>query len=687
MHLTLVQAPKAELRGHPRFSAPGALRLDGLHPFPLPWGGARVLLAALRKIRGDTAVEAAVRPEAAVFGHCISGVGAPLDPQSAAPLLGFLTHHPVLRLPLQRAWQRAILPLLGSPAPEVHIPDPSFLDPESLNLLLALPLPALVIGDDPDWDERQELPIWRRDQDLSQGQLYVMGAMVEVEKIGGTGAVLAPLPPADLDPLDGAEEERAAASASVHQRLSAMRRAFAAFGFPAVIALSRDIDPSPLADADRAEWHLLVANAAYNRKVGAMGDQELADVLDGHFQAALRASPSPAWRSHLYYRLCINHGRRKGDLPLALLDAEQAIEAARTPGIDPDLAGVLEAWALNGRAFVYTRLERLEEARADAEAAWELLVSVECPPDMNPGEVRYGLTVLADNRAELALRTGDLDRAVELQEILTQRELLEEDKLIFAPLRSLGLARLQHRLADGITHARAGLESAQARLIPIAFDDYGMALAELTYRQGDAKEACRIYQACRPLRQKLASVEDMARWDASFALAALRAGELEEAEAALLRIPRESDTAEAEVQVHRSWIAALRGLGDEADRLANLAIAAAVQNGATTLLVRVARLCGEACAILARPEQALAAFDQALQLAADHPPTTDVVGALVGITELTGDPDAAAQAAALLPELLEDPEAWWLLPRLHRLLPGAEGLGDYMNQRIDLADS
>ncbi|HND31584.1 MAG TPA: hypothetical protein PLA94_16390, partial [Myxococcota bacterium] len=437
-------------------------------------------------------------------------------------------------------------------------------------------------------------------------------------------------------------------------------------------------------EPDRAEWHLLVANAAYNRKVGAMGDQELADFLEDHFQAALRASASPAWRSHLLYRLCINHGRRQGDLARALQDAEQAIEEAQKPGIDPDFAGVLEAWALNGRAFVYTRMGQLDAAQRDADAAWERLRTLRCPPELHPAEVRYGLTVLADNRAELALRAGDLDRAVELQGILARCEAVEEGTPIFAPLRSLALARMRHRLAEGITHARAGLESARRRLIAIAFDDYGMALAELYYRQGDAQEACRSYQRCRPLRLKLASPEDMARWDASFALAALRAGEWEEAEAALLRIPRGSDAAEAEVQVHLAWIAALRGQGEEADRLANLAIAAAVQSGAGNLLVRVARLCGDACLILGRGEQAMAAFEQALQLAAELPLSTDVIGALIGIAELTGDPQAAAQAAELLPELLEDPEAWWLLPRLHRLLPGS--LPDHSKERIDLPD-
>lgn len=710
--IRIIRGPRARLLRHPAIATPPApaLRVETDPDFPVPWGGARLLLALLRRERGDAVVDAAVLPHRALLSLALRGLEPALTPaerarreEARAQALGFLSHNGMIAHPLIEAWTGALAALTAGRGLTLVFPDAATLDPETValarSLLRRLPReerPALVLGFD---EARGPLdPLLRRAVVEVSAQLAAMEALPETtlerlddpapapEPAPGAAPAAAPGegPPPDrpLDPLDDDLERRAhralaaapgaPGGAASELALRALREAFGCFGYGAVLRLGLAwLERGAPADpALAAEVHTLVGLAAYNRQVQSGGNVALAEFLGRHFDAALALETDPGRRSHLLYRLCINSGRRRGDLEPALALAERAVKEARAPGLPGGLAAFLEAWARNGRAYVLARLGRLGDALADCEAAYALLERAGALPGAPAAELLPSRRVLADNAARVAEMARDLPLAARWQRTLEEIEDAMPGMVRTAHHRWLALHRAGRALRAALRRAEAGLDESRRRLDALGEDLFLAEQGDLLYRLGDALGALESFAGSLRIRRRVGAPEDVARTEVAAALAAARAGRLEEAEAGL-EGAREGPAcarpaAQGEVLAAIALLAARRGEGARADALANAAIEAAVESGERDALLRVARGAGEACLALGRREEARAAFERALEIAgegegpangetqaegagAPPPPAAEVLAALLGLEEAAAAAGAAPGAGGAVP--------------------------------------
>jgi hypothetical protein len=695
--IRIVHGSLAAVRRHPAFAPPSpSIQLEPDSAFPLPWGGARLLLARLRLLLGDAAVTDAVRPHRAFLSLVLRGLDPSLTEDeralartSAAQPLGFLSHNGMVAAPLVTAWARTVEPLVAGQGMTIVIPNAAVMDPESMTLVRAMRrlliderCPRFVIGHDPAAGSTEVL--WRRNFEVVQGQLALLEALpdttVEVLTEPAQDEGMTSASEFSLDPLDDDLERRswiALQAGDVTLVLPAMRAAFACFGFTTVLKLGLAVAERqiPLARAETAELHTLIALAAYNRQVQTAGNPELAELLEKHFVAALEAEDDPARRSHLHYRLCINSGRRKGDLETGLDFADTAIAEARTAAIAPGLAAFLEAWARNGRAYVLARQKRLADATADCEAGVALLTRAQDEPGAPRSEVAPSQVVLMDNLARLAVLAGDRERAKEWQRRL---EKVDVPAAAWSGAhRWSSLLRADQDLLGAIERAQVALLEARRSLDPLVEDAFAADLGDLCYRVGDAEAAAEHYAASLVIRRRVAPKDAILRTEISLALAAARAGKGDQASLALGRAMEselaKAPAARAELLATRAVFEARQGDGTAAETSANEAIAQAVERGERDTLLRVARWVGEACLALHRPDDARAAFLQGMDIAgaadgegeAPPPPPADLFSVLLGL-RACGDarPELVLHALSLATQALGDPDAWWDLPRL-----------------------
>jgi tetratricopeptide (TPR) repeat protein len=693
--ITIVRGPLPLVRAHRAFQpGAGVLRLDLAQDLAIPWLAMRALLGQLRARAGDARVDEALAPHRAHLSLVLRRLEPLLTPaerairtRDAAQRLGYLSHNVFLLRPLNVAWSGTIAELLDG-IDTLQIPDASALDPESMNalgMLLRHPAAAklhLAIGHDPEAGAPASL--WRRSTALVAANLALLEARpgTQVHSLAGSAGAIAPPPAPALDPLDDPVEQRARdrlADPSPLDRqasgevLEAVRGAFASFGFTAALKLGLALygRVPTLTNPELAELRTLIALSAYNRQVSSDGNLELAALLDRHFSDALKLETDPAQRSHLLYRLCINSGRRAGDLPLALELADQAIAETLRDGIPKGLAAFCEAWALNGRAYVLQRMGRTAEAVDDCVEGLSRLGEAARGAGAPASEVGFSRLVLCDNLAELATRAQDLPLAISSQSKLEalENELPNAPRISF--FRWSKIHRAQGRLREAAKKAETGLGIAQQLLDPLAEDLLRTELGELYYRMGNVERSLLHLEQALEIRRRAAEPDEVVRTELSCAIAAMRAGQLQRAEeiidTALDRPLLASGRARAEALALVGLLCAKQGAGDAADAATNDAIELSVAAGERDTMLRVARSAGDACLALGRKEAALAAFTQALEIAStgESPPPSEVVGALLGSYEAgRAERDLVERAHALMPAALADPETWWDLPRL-----------------------
>lgn len=684
--VTIVRGPRHALSQDPRLRPAGAIVLDPDPDFPVPWAGARLLFA---RLKADPAPQHRALLSLVLRGlvHELTDGERELRRERAAQPLGYLSHNGMISTPLIDAWAGALAPLCA--ARVIAIPDLGTFDPESMTLIRELlrrldaaEQPQFVLGHDPE--RRANEWLWQRDEDLVAGQLALLellpGTRIEpVATAERTGAERSAPP---VHPLDDDLERRAyralTATAAPDTAtstlvLEAMRAAFACFGFSAVLRLGlewlrRDTTlPAHVA----AEIHTLIALSAYNRQVETGDNVELAGMLDAHFSAALELDTDPAHRSHLLYRLCINRGRRKGELAEAHALADRAIDEARAVPAE-GLAAFLEAWARNGRAYVRARMRKHADGIADCERACELLAIAAHKPGAPQSEVRPSQLVLFDNLAALCEMTGDRERAAYWQGRNEEIEASMPEALSVSAHRWASLLRAQGNLRGAIRHAERGLAEARRQLHPLVEDRYAADLGDLYFRVGDVATAARHFEATLAIRRRSHDAPARLRAELSCAVVALRAGLVTDARANLERAladPACADPgARAEITSALGVLAARAGTADVANDLVDRAIELAVESGARDVLVRVARAAGDACTLLADPAAALDAYARALDIAgADdaHPaPPAELLAVYLG---LAAGPDPATwirRALTVSTAALADPDAWWDLARL-----------------------
>lgn len=686
----LIYGPATALAGHPLLNDPDALRLE-VDPVLLPaWGGARALLAALRARGVD--VDAAVEPVRIVLGVCLDGLSARLplaerrtQAEVEAQPLGFMAHNGMVIAPVLEAWVQALAPHCAHQT--LIIPRLDAIDVLSLAVLrginVRLPVearPTVRIGIDPLVLGGPE-SLWSGDFDNA------LGAVTLIEGLPDTALIRLPpdadprppAPPrveATLDDLDSGPELRAWRRLQDPAPLDAdaialirhgMDRAFAAYGFTAALRLGIGLAERAPTALDR-DAHTLIGLAAYNRQVRRSASAEgLPELLDHHFRAALAGEPDPAKRSHLGYRLCINVGRRKGDLPEALAIGDAAVADAQAPGIAPGMAAFLEAWARNGRAYVYARMGRGREALEDCEIAWDLLATAEEAPGAPPSEVLPSRMVIADNLGRVCMMRRDHAGAARWQ---AEHERLEQrlGGFAFTTFRWLELDRTDRNLAQARERAERALRAAQAGLAPENTDYFAAELGDLSFRQGDLDAARRWFEESLKVRERIGLAEDRLVARMSLLIARLYADALTTADLdPLLADPGYAEPA-AQAQLHLLRARVIHRQGGDPAAAMDAAIDAAVEAGDRDVLLTVARVAGDLSRAAGALGEAADAYARALEIAEAEvdgdaaPPPAEVLAVHLGRWRMgIGDPTPILDR---VDAALEEPELWWRLDEL-----------------------
>ena len=690
-----------------RYPSSGSVHLFIEQDFPTPWAGARALLAELRRKAGDEAIERAIAP----FRAPLSLVLRRLEPLLTSEertlrariepkLPGFLSHSRLSQTPLVEAWGGALSALLRSNPRPVVVPDVAAVDKETLailrSLLRRLPaheLPEIVLGHVAPLGQASKRPAALEVPQLAMLEGLATSLVEHIDDIDGDETPPESPRPVPVDPWDDRAERiawealRAASSplddTVVNESIRAIRLAFGAFGFKAARQIGLELlgRKPTLTRALTAEAYTLFAVSVYNLKVRS-GDQDLAVSLEHHFNVAFDAEDDPARRSHILYRLCTNAIRlpeRSGQLGLDL--SERAIEEARAPGVPAGEAAYLEAWARNGRAFLLNALRRPVEAARECERAATLLDDAAAQAGAPEREILGSRLVVCDNLAQVYTQLKEWQPAERWQEALGEADRALGDTMPYSWHRWVQIFRGQLRLKDAAEKAECGMTDAQRYGNPLAVDRFAADLGDLRYRLGDPADAHRCFLEVMAVRRRLGEPDELWRAEISASQAALRAGLLEEAEAGFRRALSSPACAtsggRAEILAALAATAAARGDTAMAEEQVNAAIAEAAATGQRGALVRTARAAGEVCLRLGAQADAREAFERAIELAdaqieeGDTVPSTaavaaaDQMGALLGAFRAgDDDPHRVLRALSLLPDALDDAEAWWDLPHL-----------------------
>jgi tetratricopeptide (TPR) repeat protein len=671
---------------------------------PLPWAGARHLLALLRARLDDAAVEQAIAPQRATLSLVLRGLEGQLTAEERVQRAaqsglcrGFLPSRGLSNRHLVEAWAACFAALFAGRDIVMVVPDLGNFDIESIALIRPLLRRQrgagslrFVLGYNPSFGPADHLG--QRCLEILEKELLLLEMLPETEvetlrgaardpagEQGGSGARQA------VDPLDDQGERRAyealmatagmPAAAACKAVVHGMRAAFGAFGFPAALRLARALLERQPAPPAAAEIHTIAAMSAFCLLPDAGGDTELVALAEHHFSCALTLETDPVRRVHLLYRLCLLNARVKQDLATALQCGDAAVEAARGQEALPGRPAYFAAWAHNGRAYVRFRRGRLAEATTDCEHALELLRLAEAGRDVPASEAARARTDVLSNLARLAATTGDRARA------RSWLALCEEGAEALAPSANLPFIWLSVRLAEddlwgAVRRYTALLAKAQRAGNADLEALCAHCLGDLYYRLGDARAAyAHFYTAWQTWRLTSDYPDDILTAELNCAVAAFRAGLLEAAEDGFRRLLRHplctEPAAHAECLGALAMVAARRGDREQVENLAHEALQKARESGEREVLVRVARSAGEAYLTLQRWEEARQAFELARAQAADAAddrcsiPAEDRLGVLMGLQECnTTDPDLTLQALVLVPAALEDVNAWWELPRL-----------------------
>lgn len=666
---------------------------------PLAWAGLRSLLAALVEQQGEAAVADAIGSRRAAFSVILPGLARELDEHEAlararlgAAAPGFLAHNGVLQHPLRRAIEAALAPLVEGRT--IVVVGAESLDLHSLALLrawlVADPRLSLWLACDAaripgDALARREalqvaaaIDMLAASDEASTLVLDLQGPDPDAEGLDAHAR------PATLSRWDDALDRQAFAALErepleLEPLLAALEWSWFAFGFTTCLQLGLGLlaRAPELTPSQRRRVALLVALAAYNRQVSSRSespeaDATLAELLDHHYRAALEGEDDPLARSHLLYRLALNQGRRRADLPAARELAVAAIVEAQRGG-----SPYFEAWARNGEAYILGRLGELDAAIAQVEAALALTGAAALPPGLD-AELALTQTVLVDNLGMLEAWAGRPERSLQWEPHYV--------RMVDALDVPYGYSNhwIEHRVAlfdllGAQAIAEQGLRASEAILALGEADLYAAWVGELLYRRGDPAGARAAFGRAGELGHRLARRGEAEASAVAIALADMRSGALERAEQAFSTLARASEQPERAIEylAHAGQVAALRGEDERAMATINDAIAQAVELGERDVLVRVALAAGEASLALGRVDDAAAAFEQAHALAMSEPPASpaDRLAALAGsFAAGRHEGGALAEALELLDPALRDAESWWQLDRVARALLASESL-------------
>ena len=664
-----------------------------------PWAGARRLLAALRHCLGNDAVERAIAPNRGLLSLVLRNLHPTLSldekrrRKRGSALYRYLelfrpSTGDIGSRPITEAFAHTFSRLLAERKTLLVVPSVARLDLETIRLLrILLGRDAgqgigCVVGNDLDAPIPLDVisaAIFRLAQREMKLFLLLPGTGVETPH-GGEAEPIMPEPAGEIDPLDDDIErlawktlESSPAPNNNGTLVRAARAAFESFGFGAALRLSQEVLARCPDLTGGSEMHTIAAISA-EALLPAGGDPKLAELSAEHYDAALAAETEPARRVQLLYRLSLHTLRYQHDRIAALSFADGTVEVAQS--LARGFGQYAEAWARNGRAYVYFRTEHPRKATAECQAALRLLDCPSVVAAVPANEIVTTRCYLTNNLARLAFEQGQWARAHYWYERYA-RTVAEQAG---APCSTWFAAQLASRnLAVAAQAMARQLAAAQAELDPESEALYAHYLGDLKFRVGDAHAAYENFVIAHRIWDALGdSPGDILTAGLNCAVTAFRAGLLEEAESRFERAlnhPLCTEPAQAEIMAAMAMVAARRGQCELTASLSEDALTRAKTAGQHDVLVRVARSDAEAALMLGEQRNALEFCRLALaettvaEASGETIEPEDVLGVLVCAFDCEPlAPELLAirieQSLGLVQNALNNINAWWDLSRL-----------------------
>lgn len=608
-----------------------------------------------------------------------------------------LSHNWSLNRPLFEEWATVLIDLLSDREFDIVVPDLNFLDWESAAVLLTLArLTAgdrvnLIIGYDQNRTETLDdcgiswAPISQSNAaTIAYGLLMLDRAeSILIEDISEKRSLEFKhhcILPEDVELQVWnaiTNVDHVLSLEQAQQAILCIQQAFRRHSFTTALRLGVTLldKKAKLEPWQAAEVHGIVGLSAHNRQFKSAKNLRLADFLERHFRAALDLEVRPAQRISLCYRLAVTLGRRKGDFKEAKIWADRAVEDASKAHLPELQRSLLSAWGRNIRAYLMMRSGEIAAAVKDCEEAFRLLC--EEKGVYSTRDAIFTLSLLAHNLAALSVMDGNYSKAFSWKQKCSDIECNLAGTKKFSGLSSIGILRKLHALDLALSIALEAREHCKKELSPFLWFQYTLAAGDLTYRLGNPQKALAFYQEIRAVRRRIGNPAYLASTELSAAIAALRAGNLEECES-LLHMAEKTypPQFQSQIMLVNGLLAALRGDAAGANHSTNAAIEVAVQNGECVDLTRTAVRAGEVCNVLQRLGDAREAFERAIDIADagdvaknDAQLASEAFRALIGLQECDAPSlQLAIKALKLLPFALRTADTWWSLSRLLRIL-------------------
>ncbi|MEW6735659.1 MAG: tetratricopeptide repeat protein [Acidobacteriota bacterium] len=716
MNITILRGPQATLQNHPAIASITSeytfhLEVDA----KIPWAAARRLLALMRARLGNEVVEKAILPHRALLSLVLRRLVAQLTEEeqrireeNSALKLGLLPNTALNPRPLIEAWADLFSELIGGHQISLIFPNIACLDLESIHLVRPLlrrksTQLTLVFGCDPTISLEDNLSA--RIVKMVESQLKLLETLpdtsVEVVTEGGSTVDGNREIAALVDPLDD-ELERIAWQTLADPRLylqsprckqvfNGIYAAFEAFGFATTLRLiSRLTKRFPTKLPEAARLHMLAGLAAHNLAPLTNSEDELSQLAEKHFSIALEKETIPAQRVQILYRLSLLAARSEKDFDLGLSLAEKAFEELLADPLPAGQAAFYEAWVRNARAYTFFQLGRLTEARADCEAAIELLREQGAQLELPAVEITITRLLLLNNLSRLAKAAGDQVQVYHWQHLCDKCK-MEIPSIKRPSYQWLSFQTDVSDLMAAVRHYTVLLDEAKHELNPQLEMICAHSLGDLYYRLGDPWQAFHHCQNALRIRRIIEedSPDEIFTEELNCGLTAYRAGQWDVAEANFRRLLINQLCAEpacqAEVLAALAMVTAQQGDARRAEHFINEASVEAHKDIGSDILFRVMHAAGETQLVLKRRDKAIQAFQLALSLADEEDTTIapeELLGVLAGLQECgNNDLNLLVKALLLLPAALHSANTWWELPRLLPKFTLLAELGYFASQR------
>jgi tetratricopeptide (TPR) repeat protein len=693
-----------------------ALCLPGVSDFAASWSGVLRLLDLVSERLGVEHVRRVLRDHRAAASLLFPKLGVQLTAAErrhqqamAAVCDSHLTHNHAVKAPLFDAWGRLLSALLEGATDTLIVPLYHLMDEESLQALRALARlapdcgPDLILGYDaaaaPDLDERGLVS--RIPRRVLNHLLDAFLSLPFAEK----RSAATPLPHTFIRAVDawqgvadrlggdflGEDPEHTAlamlasfapASATLSGAIvAAMAAAYRRFGFLSTTWLGArflDLCDSTALPAERSTARQLLGSAAHNVQFLRGDNRLLGPFLEGLYRRLLADEERPLSRVAVYYRMAVAIGRRQHRFDDAFEWVDRILTEAPKLELSPFDRAYHTAWALNFRAYLWSRCGQIERVVSDSVRGYEELARLtpdEVPPSRR-ADFRFIQSTLIQHACAMSLDLGRLD---DWERWLHLAGKLELDEPWAPRYRSAAWIRYytdQVLLEAALAYATDGLANATRHLEGRTILAYLNEIGVLCYQLGHFDRATQALEEARRLRSRLLGTDELPAVDRTLALVHFRAGRFDAAEAILVELLRLEPAGLQE----RAWRAQLLALlaatiahaGDDGTTAARTreALALCRELGGRDLLVRTLVWIGHASSTLRRDDEARDVWTALLRAAergenAPPPPAGPVLTARIHLARL--DPNALEPAAvdrlvSGIPAALQEADTWWEIP-------------------------